>query len=468
MRRAPTVALLLVGIWIGNHSVTVGDSATDPYALVEAMLSKKRSERAAAAEKLAAMADQTVIPALVDAVFFTPSHSRREIFALLNSLTGESIDDYYDWVEWVGAHSEIEPFAEYTAWKLSLLKRIDPRYTEVIYPGAPSRIRLEEVVWGGVPLAGIPALDDPPVIAGEEAKYLRKREQVFGLVVNGESRAYPLRILSWHELLNDRLGGQPIALSYCTLCGAGIFFSTRTPDGGSYRFDTSGLLYRSNKLMVDRQSLTLWSNLTGEPVLGRLAEKPLRLEMLPGTLTTWESWLAKHPRTTVLDLKGVRNEMQPQFNFDYRPGAADLSRRGVSFPVWLKSDLLERDRQVFTLRFPEGAKAYPIDLVVEAGVINDQIGSETLVLIGESGSGAVRAYRRGDRVFERDEEDGLRDQAGDRWQVEEEALRKLGDEAASSILARLPGNVALWFGWFGFYPQTEVWTGQDRGINGVD
>ncbi len=457
MRAVPTAFRIVVGVVAGVAWASAQEVPSDPYPQLASMLSEERSIRERAARSLASAGDVSVVPGLVDAVFFTPRSSRREILDLLEKLTGEDLRDYYEWVEWVGAHEEIEPAPGYLDWKLSLLARIDPDYRTVFYPGAPTRIRLAEIVWGGVPMAGIPALDDPPTLEGSQARYLKKREKVFGLVLNGEARAYPVRILSWHELLNDRLGGEPIALSFCTLCGSGIFYLTRTPNGGAHRFDTSGLLYRSNKLMVDRQSRTLWSNLTGEPVFGRLARIPDGLQMLPGTLTTWESWLLENPQTTVLDLKAIREQMRPRYSYDYRPGAAESSRRGVSFPVWVKSDALERDAQVFALRLGGAAKAYPVERVLETGVVNDQIGPESVLLVGDASSGSVRAYRRGDLEFQWSDDGWLEDQRGGRWVAEEQGLRSLDGPQTSPVLERLPGHVALWFGWYGFYPQTEVW-----------
>ncbi len=117
--------------------------------------------------------------------------------------------------------------------------------------------------------------------------------------------------------------------------------------------------------------------------------------------------------------------MRPRYSYDYRPGAAERSRRGVSFPVWLKSDILERDTQVFTLRLAEGAKAYPVDRVLETGIVNDRIGTEPILVIGDRASGSVRAYRRGTYRFERTREGWLEDNLGGRWSVEEEGLRNL-------------------------------------------
>src|SRR5206468_9837405 len=131
---------------------------------------------------------------------------------------------------------------------------------------------------------GIPALERPPAVPAPAAAYLEDGERVFGASVGGARRAYPLRILGWHEMANDVLGGEPVTLSYCTLCGSALLVSGRTA-AGDLTFGTSGLLYRSNKLMLDRKTGTLWGNLTGEAVLGPLAAPPggppLRLEALP-------------------------------------------------------------------------------------------------------------------------------------------------------------------------------------------
>ncbi len=391
----------------------------------------------------------------MDAYFFTPAPRRAEIRKALTALTGESFERYHDWVEFVGGREDLAPKEGYLEWKLALLQRIDPSYGKILYPGAPARIRLEEVVWGGVPVAGIPALDDPPLVAAEKAGYLRATERVFGVLLGGEARAYPLRILDWHEMLNDVVGGEPVTLSYCTLCGSGILFSTRTPSGEPRRFDTSGLLYRSNKLMVDRQSYTLWSNLTGTPVVGRLARAEIELPVLPMTLTTWEEWRGRHPETRVLDLDGVERSLGGRYRFDYRPGAADRARTGVSFPVWIQNDVLERDEEVFALRINGRAKAYPLAALASRRVVNDELGGESLVLVADAASGAIRAYRRGDRTFRSG--DGpmeIVDQDGGRWRVAEERLEPASGEREP--LERLAGHVALWFGWFGFHPQTEI------------
>jgi hypothetical protein len=237
-------------------------------------------------------------------------------------------------------------------------------------------------------------------------------------------------------------------------------YSARTAAGGPRVFGTSGLLYRSNKLMYDRQSLTLWSNLTGEPVIGRLAASPLRLEMLPVAVTSWGEWRARHPDTTVLRLAASHGD---RWSFDYRPGAADRARAGVSFPVWRRSRALAPRTEVFGLRLGAGAKAFPVAALLRARVVNDSVGGEPVVLLGEAKGGAVRAYRRGERRFRASERpDRLLDDAGRSWRVTEDALAPLDPQAPTPSLARLPGHLSFWFGWYGFFPETEVYAEEGR------
>lgn len=455
------VLLFFALFWPPGCDAGAEETAADGagYDLVRQLLDTERPRRRAAAEALAEAGDLSLLPAMVDAFFFTPRAERKWLQKALESLAGERPGrEYHDWVEWLGARDDIVPREDYAVFKLELLKRIDPRYKTIFYPGAPMRIRFEEVIWGGVRLDGIPSLDDPPVVAAAEAK-LRDGERIFGVSLGGESRAYPLRYLSWHEMLNDSLGGQSITLSYCTLCGSGVLFATDTPAGGAYRFGTSGLLYRSNKLMFDRQGYSLWSNLTGEPVIGRRARGSVRLEVLPLTLTTWKSWRRHHPETTVIapDAEAARRS----WGFDYQPGVADRARAGVSFPVWQASDALGPRDEVYAVRLGGVAKAWALEAVIAAGVVNDHLGDRPVVLVADSGGG-VRAYLRGPREFRSSgDERVLLEGDGGRWRLDEVALVPPEDleVAADESFERLGGHVAFWLGWYGQHPETEVWVG---------
>ncbi len=499
--------VLLCGALLVYASVTASAAqeppAADVFEPIRQLLSTAdRQTRRAAAEELQRAGDLALVPPLVDALFFLPRDRRREALEVLEALSGERPGGrYMDWVEVVGRRRDLEPPPGYAAFKLELLQRIDPSYAKIFYPGAPLRIRLEEVVWGGVPLDGIPTLEQPAHIPAAEADYLRDDEAVFGVAIGGEARAYPLRMLDWHELLNDVVGGEPVSLSYCTLCGSAVLYSTRTR-GAPYTFGTSGLLYRSNKLMFDRQTYSLWSNLTGEPVIGRRARGSVRLRQLPVTRTTWEAWHQRFPDTTVLALD---RELERRTGFRYRPGAARLARRGVEFPVWQRDDRLAREDEVYTLRLTqldaavdgeESVKAYELDALLEVGVLHDELGGQPLVLVADEGSGAVRAYARAStaQTFTARAsglEPGLEllDGAGAIWRADEDALRCVEGCAASTDappedmlpedmlpedapsvqprelsheLPRLAGHVAFWFGWYGFYPHTELWPDAER------
>jgi len=428
------------------------------YQTILALQSEKSKERRAAKKAIIGSRDQSLIPGLIDSLFFTPEEFQEETVEALVALANIDVGPgYHDWVEWIGKHPEVDPLAGYVEFKSRLLSRIDSLYSKIFYFDVPMKIRFEEIVWGGVRVGGIPALVEPKVIAADEADYLSDDERVFGAAVNGAYRAYPLRIMDWHEMANDTLGGRPVTLSYCTLCGSGILYDTRKPGGGQFVFGTSGVLYRSNKLMIDEDTLSLWSNLTGEPVVGKLVPEPIRLQVLPMTLTTWKAWRTLHPDTTVLDL----DSLQSRFAFLYDPGAAEESRRGVAFPVWQRDNRLSRNKEVYALVVRGRPKAYSTAAASAAGILNDTIGDTAVVLVADKDSGSIRVFLRGDRMFESGPGGQLVDDRGVGWTVTEEALISDSAEEQAERLERLPGHVAYWFGWYGFYPNTELWTGDD-------
>ena len=149
-----------------------------------------------------------------------------DLSRVLSDLTGHQARGWFDWMVWQEAHPEIVPHPSYAALKLDVLQRIDPEFLRFFEPqwARPEamRIRMEEITWGGVPVDGIPSLDNPTLIAGRQAGYLQGDDLVFGVEINGDARAYPLRIMGWHEMFNEVIGGVPVALAYCTLCGSGI------------------------------------------------------------------------------------------------------------------------------------------------------------------------------------------------------------------------------------------------------
>lgn len=415
------------------------------YALVDDLFSADTAARAAARDELIARNDPSIAPALVDTVFFnTPG--RAETVAVLQHLLGESHGaSYKEWVAAIGRREDITPAPGYVAFKARMLSKIDPALAAFLREDAPRTIRAEEIVWGGVKKDGIPALDQPKFIEARRASWLTPEETVFGVAIDGDVRAYPERILAWHEMANDRVGGRAVSLSYCTLCGAAILYDGTASNGRTYTFGSSGLLYRSNKLMYDRETGTLWSQLTGEPVVGALVSPKIApLRVLPMTVTTWREWRAMHPKTRVLSLETGHAR-------DYRPGAAYgpyFASAGTMFPVWKRvaSDLALKD-WVLVVNVESSRRIYPIDELERAGLVHDRIAELDVVIVGE------RAYRRDGRTFERRGAALIDSTTEESFTIEEERLIS----KSGTTLPRLPAHRAFWFGAAAFYPGTEVW-----------
>jgi hypothetical protein len=162
-------------------------------------------------------------------------------------------------------------------------------------------VRLDEIQAGGPAKNGIPALDHPAFVSASEAdQTLKAQDMILGIVFSGVAKAYPVRILNWHEVVNDDVGERPVLISWCPLCGSGVVYDPRL-EGRRYRFGVSGLLYQQNLLLFDYETDSLWSQLRGQAVTGSMAGT--FLELLPVRTTTWEDWKAEHPQTSVLSFQ---------------------------------------------------------------------------------------------------------------------------------------------------------------------
>jgi hypothetical protein len=225
---------------------------------------------------------------------------------------------------------------------------------------------------------------------------------------------------------------------------------------------------RSNKLMFDRGSDSLWNQLTGEPVLGEMVGQDVQLDILPVVLTTWADWQAQHPDTLVVDIDTGYERV-------YLPGAAYggyFAAEDTMFPVWQRSEQLDTKDRIYALRLGGQAKAYPIEVLLEEGVVNDVIGETEVVLIAlddevlvdgqslrdgnvtYSAGASVRAYARDGQEFSPGlSDDEVLDEEGRTWFVTEDAL--VGPNGQE--FKRLGGHLAYWFGWYAFFPNTLVY-----------
>ena len=236
-------------------------------------------------------------------------------------------------------------------------------------------------------------------------------------------------------------------------------------NGEVLEFGTSGFLFQSNKLMYDRKTNTLWHQFRGEPVVGELADSGITLEVIPVALTTWEDWVSSHPDTTVLAVEtGVypAGAYLPESDttsvyFNYR------ERSDTMFPVPARSQLLPTKSQVFGLTLNGQVRAYPLEILAQEPVINDSLGGVSIVVVTPDMGTGTRAYQRDSQSFvELREEVGtaiLLDDAGQRWRLEEDGL--VPAQEATEPLPRLLSRDSYWFGWYAFYPATEVY-GEDQ------
>ncbi|MEE9589886.1 MAG: DUF3179 domain-containing protein, partial [Hyphomicrobiaceae bacterium] len=412
-----------------------------------------------ALKSLVARGNSDVVPALVLALRY-----RRDDAAILEAvaeLTGEVLGGWKETMLWQEAHPEVIPHISYRDLKLDVFRRIDPQFLRFLGGDRAKRanlkIRLEEITWGGVPVDGIPSLDDPELIPAAGASYLLNDDLVFGVEINGDVRAYPLRIMGWHEMFNDTIGGVPVALAYCTLCGSGILFETKVSGRAKpFVFGSSGLLYRSNKLMFDRQTDSLWNQFTGKPISGPLRDSGIELKIRPVVITSWANWKARHSDTKVLSLNTGHRR-------DYGSGVVYreyFASPELMFPTIVRDEkLLKRKDYVFGIRAVGAAKAWPIEAFSGRAVINDAIGSRNIVLIGDAMTRSVRAYERQGFTFSQSE--GLDQVAGPSgiWTITESAL--IGPSGVR--LARVPGHISYWFAWDGYLGlESDLYKGGTR------
>ena len=164
--------------------------------------------------------DKSMVPILVESMRYQSTANAREASAdVLRELTGEQYggDDWKQWMEWFGKHrEEYPPPEQYLDWKINFMSQLNPRFSTFLRPALEGAITVDptEIVWGGVDPDGIPDIRDPKMLAPDEADFLDEDERVFGVSINGDVRAYPLRIINAHEMVNDTVGGEPISLAW--------------------------------------------------------------------------------------------------------------------------------------------------------------------------------------------------------------------------------------------------------------
>lgn len=390
-------------------------------------------------------------PAILEYITLAPnSVLQQRGLRLLEKRTGQDYGfDINAWFSWAWRQEfRLPPY--YAEFKSRLYRQIDSRFGNYFWPQRMSNIRLDEVRWGGVKQNGIPPLRNPKMIAADDADYLDDSNVVFGIEVNGDPRAYPNRILAWHEMFIDEVGGVPVVGVYCTLCGSVILYES-TVDGVRHDLGTSGFLFRSNKLMFDEQTYSLWNTLWGTPAIGPLVGQDIRLPRRSVVTTTWSEWRRRHPDTTVLSIDtGYRR--------DYGEGVAYRAYFATDELMFNSSQVdgrLPNKAEVLGLVFNDSSDpplAIAASYARENPLLHERIGDREFVVLTDD-SGAMRVYETGGLRFASwDRDSRLRDSNGQTWTLFENRLSGPG----GAELRRLPSHSAFWFGWFGAYTNTRL------------
>jgi len=454
---APLAALLGLTLSLTVAARTPPVDDPDPLrahpvvARMLAYLSADPGRWAASGEQLAAHWQPGYAPMLVEVATLAPAPAAASAaLNLLGEQTGQDFGyDIHGWFEWLW-NRDYPQHPAYGDFKAALYGLIDPRFAGYFGSDRETTIRLDEVRWGGVRQDGIPPLRQPTMIAAAKADYLDDDHIVFGIMVNGDARAYPKRILGWHEMVVDTVGGVPVAGVYCTLCGTMILYET-TVDGVQHDLGTSGFLYRSNKLMYDRATQSLWNTLWGEPVIGPLVGRDISLPRRYLVTTRWGEWRRRHPDTRVLSL-------DTGYHRDYGEGVAYrdyFATDELMFNVPLLDQRLNNKDEVLGLVLP-GHTDRPLAIasryLQNRPLYHDRVGDVHFVVLTDR-SGAHRVYRLdGERIRTWDQDRTVVDDAGTRWTLHEDALRS----ADGRELPRLPAQRAFWFGWFAAYTHTRL------------
>ncbi len=389
---------------------------------------------------------------VLELLYFSKNYRLQvKLLALLEKHTNQSfVFDFNAWYKYLWSKEAVST-TYYHKFKAYLLGAIDKRFSEYfLNRETNSLIRFDEIRWGGVKQDGIPPLREPKMIVAQSANYLNDTDIVFGIAINGDYRAYPKRILAWHELFTDTVGGIPVAGVYCTLCGTVILYKTEF-EGVNYQLGTSGFLYRSNKLMYDKKTQSLWNTIWGKPVVGPLVNKGIQLDYLSVVTTTWEEWKTRHPETSVLDLN-------TGFNRDYGEGIAYrdyFATDELMFNVPSINKKLKNKASILAIRldkYPEESLAISTSFLRKNNLYVDAIKDQKFIVLTDR-SGANRVYELNTNKFTSYNKDNkVIDRDGNVWMLFEDRL----ENGKGETLKRINTFNAFWFGWYSAYPKTRL------------
>lgn len=323
----------------------------------------------------------------------------------------------------------------------------------------------DDLLSGGPPPDGIPPIDEPKFLRAEDVDFLEDTEPVLALTVGDESRAYPVQVLIWHEIVNDTIDGIPVAVTYCPLCNSAIAFDRRLDDR-VLDFGTSGLLFNSALVMYDRQTETLWSHFTGEAAIGHLTGEVL--DVFPMSTVSWADWREANPDGLVLSRDTGHDR---DYGSNPYPGYDDVESSPFLFDGEVDGRLAAKER-ILGIELDGEAAAVRLDSLQEDGVEELDLGSSELVawVLGGTASaldagsvsggrdvGATGVFSRivdGEELsFSADGDGFVDEQTSSTWNVLGEAT---SGPLAGTQLEAVPHVDTFWFAWAAFRPDTTI------------
>jgi len=314
-------------------------------------------------------------------------------------------------------------------------------------------VPLDQIVSGGPPPDGIPSIDNPKFLSvGDARKFLKDSDLVVGITLNGQTKAYPLLILVWHEIVNDKVGGVPVAVTYCPLCFTAQVFN-RTISGHVVEFGTSGKLYNNNLVMYDRLSGSLWSQALDEGIVGTHAGESLK--RIPFDLAYWKDWKQLYPNSMVLS---TDTGFTRPYGVD--PYGDYYTNDQLFFPISNVDKRLGLKEMIVGLDNEGQYKAYVLHQIESSKIINDKVGNKPIVLFSLYPR-MVRAYspminsQTLDLQYNGSTNKILDKQTGSEWNFDGLALN---GQLKGKQLTRLPFDEGFWFSWAAFHTQTQIYT----------
>ena len=243
-----------------------------------------------------------------------------------------------------------------------------------------------------VPKDAIPPLDSPRYETATEAIWLNDNDIVLGVEFDGDARAYPIKILNWHEIVNEKVGEKDIVVTYCPLCRSGVVFD-RHLGGRLLTFGNTGALYESDLVMYDRETESYWFQVAGRAIKGPLRGK--ELSVLPSYLATWKEWHELYPATSILSRNtGFRR------NYDSDPYRGyDAPQSPPAFPVSISDDRLPPKEKVIGILVNGVAKAYPVKLA-QGKILQDEIAGQRIEIVGDEEGISARIFYVGADIRE--------------------------------------------------------------------